>query len=236
MEHDDVYEELKRDFKNDKSKNKISLSTYIFLLIILLIPLIVFLIKRKPYSFVTSFDNLPEPVQTPISWSAVVTVFWKNLIVDFLASYDINWKVIAVKNFSSISDLSMKISPRDFVLWWWFMWVQENIDKFIWNDWLDNNMVVSAYIRSENKERLDAIWWDSFFQKNYSNNRLIPGDKKVRTLLNKIKEWDQIRIKWYLAYVYLDDGSRERGPSCISRDDKWCKIIYVTDITRLKEI
>lgn len=236
MKHDDIYNELKKDFENDKSKNKVSVSSYVFLLFILLIPLIVFLVKRKPYSFVSSFNNLPEPIEVPVSWSAMISVFWKKLTVDFFATYDINWKVIAVKDFDSMSDFSIKLSPRDFVLWWWFMWVQENIDKFIWNDWLENNMVVSAYIRSENKEWLDSIWWDSMFQKKYSNNRLIPSDKKTRLLLNKINEWDDVRIKWYLASVYLDDDSWHWWPSCISKNDKWCEIIYVTDVTWLKEI
>ena len=235
MRYDDVYDELKKDFDSDKSKNKVNLSTYIVLLLILLIPLFVFIFTRKPYSFVSSFDNLPEPLQEPFSWSALLKVFGKNLMVDFLASYDINWKVIAVKDFNSMSDFSIKISPRDVVLWWWFMWVQENIDKFNWDNTLDD-MVVSASIKSENKTRLDDIWWDSRFESNYSNNRLIPSDKKIRTLLNKIDEWDEVRIKGYLAYVYLDDGSWNRWPSCMYLKNKWCEIIYVTDITWLREM
>lgn len=235
MRYDDVYDELKSDFKNNKSKNNISISTYIFLLVILLIPLVVFLLRRKPYTFVSSFDNLPEPVQVPISWSAMLSVYWKNLLVDFMSSYEINWKVIAVKDFNSVSDFSIKISPKDIVLWWWFMWVQENIDKFVWNDGLDD-MLVLAYVKSENKSRLDDIWWDSLLQNNYSNNRLIPSDKKVRFLLNKIDEWDEVRIKWYLAYVHLDDDSWKWWPSCMTIRDKSCEVIYVTDVVWLKEI
>lgn len=235
MRYDDVYDELKKDFDNDKSKNKVNLSTYIVLLLILLIPLFVFIFTRKPYSFVSSFDNLPEPTQEPISWSAMLTVLGKNLMVDFLAEYDINWKVIAVKEFNSMSDFSIKISPKDIVLWWWFMWVQENIDRFEWDDSLDD-MIVSPSVKAENKTRLNDIWGNSRFQTKYSNNRLIPSDKKIRSLLNKIDEWDEIRIKGYLAYVHLDDDSWQRWPSCMTIHGDWCEIIYVTDVTWLREM
>lgn len=232
---DAIYNEIKNQFKNDKKKNKVSISVYICLLVILLIPLIVYFLKRKPYAFVTSFDNLPDPVQTPISWWTVITALWKNFKVDFLASYDIDWKVIVIKDFSSISDFSDKLSPKDFVLWWWFMWVQDNIDRFIWNEGLDNALVF-AYVKSENREWLDDFWNRVKPQENYSNNRLIPSDKKTRFMLNKISEWDEVRIRWYLAYVYLEDWSRHWWPSSMSREDGWYEIIYVTDVTWLKEI
>ena len=235
MKHDDVYSELKEMFNREKSKNNISLFPYVILLIVLFIPLIVISIKWRPYSFVSSFDNLPDPKQTPFSWWTMISVFWKNLMVDFLASYDINWKVIAIKDFDYMSDFSVKISPRDFVLWWWFMWVQENIDKFFWNDGL-NDMILSASVKSENADWLDSVWWLSVSQKKYSNNCLIPCDMKTRFLLSKIIEWDDVRIKWYLAYIYLDDGSWHWWPSSMSREDRWCEIIYVTDVTWLKEI
>lgn len=235
MQYDDVYDALKKDFKSDKSENKVSLSTYLVLLIILLIPLFVFIFNRRPYSFASSFDYLPEPVQSPVSWSAIVTVFWKNLIVDFLSSYDINWKVVLVKNFNSVSDFSIKISPKDVVLWWWFMWVQDNIDKFVWDNTLDD-MVVSASLKPEYTDRLDNIWWNSIFTDKFSNNRLIASDKKIRHLLNKIDEWDNVRIKWYLAHVYLDDGSWQWWPSCMYQNAKWCEVIYVTDVTWLREL
>lgn len=237
MRYDDVYDELRRDFNNDKSKNKVSLSTHIVLLVLLLIPLVVFLIKRKPYSLVSSFDNLPEPVQTSDtwSWSAIMSVLWRNLVIDFLSSYDINWKVIAVKNFNSMADFSIKISPKDIVLWWWFMWIQENIDRFDWDNTMDD-LVVVASVKPENKDWLDLIWWDSSFQKNFSNNRLIPSDKKIRLLLNKIDEWDEVRIRWYLANVHLDDGSWQWWPSCMTVNDKWCEVIFVTDVKRLREM
>lgn len=230
-----IYDELKADFKSDKSKNKVSLTTYVVILLILFIPLCVFLAKRRPYSLVSNFDNLPVPVQVPLSGSTDLIALWKTFKIDYLASYDINWKVIAIKDFDSISDFSDKLSPKDFVLWWWLMWIQENIDKFYRYDnvW---DSTLFATIKAWNEEWFDNLWWKVFFNKNYSNNRLIPSDKKIRLTLNKIKEWDEIRIKWFLSKIYLDDNSWSRWPSCISNSDLWCEIIYVTDVTWLREL
>ena len=232
-----IYEQLKADFKKDSKEKKTPLSVYIILLVILLIPLVVFLVNRKPYSFVTTFDNLPEPVEVPFSGSTDFTALWKNFQVEFLSTYDINWKVIAVKHFNWISNFSNKLSPKDFVLWWWIMWVQENIDKFVRSDDLVNLMMF-ADLKSWNEERFLNHWGEKALESKYSNNRLIPSDKKVRILLNRIEEWDEIRIKWYLSRISLDDGSWQWWPSCIekSNNDNWCDIIFVTDVSRLKEI
>ena len=227
----EVYSELKKDFDSEK---KFSLSTYVFLLLVLLVPLVIFLIVKKPYSFVSSFDNLPEPEQIPVSWSATFKLFWKDFIVDFLESYDMKWKIIAIKDFNAVSDFSVKLSPKDYVIWWWFMWIQENIDKFKWDN-LSDNQVVLASVNPEYNERLDSIWWISSFQRKYSNIRLVPSDKKTRLMLKRIDEWDIIWIKWYLAYLHTDDGSWQWCPSC-STDGKWCEILYVTDITWLREM
>jgi len=234
MLYDDVYDELKQDFQVE-SKKSFSLSTYVFLLLILLVPLVIFLIVKKPYSFVSSFDNLPEPELIPVSWSATFKLFWKDFVVDFLESYDLKWKVIAVKDFNAVSDFSIKLSPKDYVLWWWFMWIQENIDKFTWDNESDDQIVL-AFINSDYKERLDSIWWVSTFQKKYSNTRLIPSDKRTRSMLKRIDEWDIIWIKWYSAYVHTDDDSWKWWPSCTSVQNKWCEILYVTDITWLREM
>jgi len=232
-----IYEQLKADFKNESKEKKTPISVYIILIVILLIPMVVYLLNRKPYSFVSNFNYLPEPVTVPLSGSTDFTALWKNFQVEFLASYDINWKVIAVKSFNWISNFSNKLSPKDFVLWWGIMWVQENIDKFTRSDDLVDLMMF-ADLKSWNEERFVNHWGETSLESKYSNNRLIPSDKKVRILLNRIEEWDEIRIKWYLSRISLEDGSWQRWPSCIekSNNGNWCDIIFVTDVTWLREI
>ena len=74
----------------------------------------------------------------------------------------------------------------------------------------------------------------------FSNNHPIPANKKIRNLMKKIKEWDVVRLQWYLVYAHWETKrwKYRRWPSSLVRDD-WdphsCEIIYVTDVTRLKE-
>lgn len=235
MNYDDVYDDLKKDFENDKSKNKVSLSTYIILFFILLIPLFVFIFTRKPYSFVSSFDNLPEPVQEPISWSVVMSALWKDITIDFVAKYDIDWKVIAIKSFNSVDWFSSRLSPNDFVLWWWILWIQENIDKF---ERIEDaiNPVLFPDLKLWNDVWYNEIWWNFVIDSSYSNNRFVPSDKKTKLSLSKIKEWDRVKIKWYLSHIYSDNGGWSRWPSCVKNANSSCDIIYVTDVTWLREM
>lgn len=233
LDNTEIYNELKTDFKNDKSKNKIGFITIIVLLVLIAIPVCFLLYKMNPHSLVSSFDNLPDPTQSSTTWSVEMTAFWRDLKIDFISDFDIYWNVISIKKFNSVSDLSDKISPFDFVLWWWFMWIQDNIDKFLWSEDLWSFIVFGDLI-AWNDSWLNEVWWNLSVISKYSNNRLIPWNKKSKIALAKIREWDLIRIKWFLSHVYLVNGGFDFWPSCDVKN-YWCNVIYVTDVSWLKE-
>lgn len=243
-----AYQELKADFKKENSKWVIKSNYKIFLywifLLILLIPQIVLFFTKRTYEYVQDLDDLPSPIQTPATWWTTMRVHWVDVSIDFLAKYDISWKIISLRDYAW-TDIEKGLWPRDFVIWRWKMWIQENIDKFRRNDM--KNRFIYAYLPEENISRFNEEFsWD-FRNDNrwtcrtsFSNNHLIPANRKIKVLMKKIKEWDFVRLQWYLVYAKWStrSGNYRWGPSSLVRDDWWdhsCEIMYVTDIVRLKE-
>jgi hypothetical protein len=71
----EIYNELKSEFKkssNNKRRStkkygKYKFLLYGFILFLILLPEIVLLIVRRPYEYISDFDNLPEPIQASTS-------------------------------------------------------------------------------------------------------------------------------------------------------------------------
>ena len=247
----EIYQEIKSDFEKSnknkggffKTRGNYKMWLYWIILFLVFLPQIVLLLTKKSYEYTENLDNLSEPIQTLTSWWVNMKIHWVDVKINFLAEYDISWKVISAKDYAW-TDIEKWLSPRDFVLWRWKMSRQEIIDKFNWNDY--RNRFIYAYVPEENANRFDAefSWnikkWDRWtVRTQFSNNHIIPANKKVRRLIKKIKEWDVVRLKWYLVYVHFQTKQwyRERHSS-MSRDDRWdhsCEVFYVTDVTRLKE-
>lgn len=247
----EIYKELKSDFEKSNKNNSWFLKGYSnykirlygIILFLIFLPQIVLFFTKKPYEYEQNLEDLPEPIQTPISWWTTIKVHWVDVKIDFLAEYDIKWKVISVKDYAW-TDIEKWLWPRDFVLWRWKMSRQEIIDKFHRNDM--RNRFIYAYVPTENIDRFDKeFWWDIkhgdrwTVRTQFSNNHPIPANKKIRRLMKKIKEWDVVRLQWYLVYAHRETKQwlRKRHSS-MSRDDRGdhsCEVIYVTDITRLKE-
>lgn len=244
-----VYQELKADFKKENNNWGVKRGNYKFflywiILFVLLIPQIVLFFTKKTYEYVDDLDNLPSPTQTPATWWTTLKVYWVDVKIDFLAKYDISWKIISLRDYAW-TDIEKGLGPRDFVIWRWKMWRQEYIDKFRRNDM--KNRFIYAYLPEENIDWFNEEfswdfrkdnWWTC--RTSFSNNHLIPADKKIKVLLKKIKEWDFVRLQWYLVYATRNTkgGNYRWGPSSLVRTDWWdhsCEIMYVTDVSRLKE-
>lgn len=247
-----IYQELKSEFnkQNDLKRKgfekygKYKILIYWIILFIIFLPQIVLLLTKKPYEYIEDLDNLPEPIQTEASWWTVMAVHWMNVQIDFLAKYDISWKIISIRDYMWV-DTIRELWPRDFTIWWWKMWKEEYIDKFNWNDMRDR--FIYYRLKDWNEDWFkESFWWDrkqpfpSLFLTSFSNNHPIPANKKIKRLMKKIKEWDVVRLQWYLIYAHRENGNKKywRWPSSLVRDDTWggaCEIIYITDVARLKE-
>ena len=240
---DDIKLEIKKQFKenNNQHNNKILL----IIIIICLSPIIVLFLIPKPHQYVQNVDNLPEPIQMPTTWWTTMKIDGTTIYIDFLAEYDIQWRVLATRNYddSFMWNIWNKISPRDFVLWWWpIMSKRENIKKFEFEEYLSNRQV---FVRPKYEyiERLGETFNIDPRHKNLdnrkpyittrSNNHPIWSNIKINRLFKKVKVWDVIRLKWYLVYVHWDQWNW--WPSSLVRDDEWCEIIYVTNISWLKD-
>lgn len=239
-----IYYEIENQYKN-KSKMRYD-SIFLWVAIVLFIPILSFFLVIKPHEYVEDIDNLPEPMQTETSWWTVFTVNWEKIFVDFLAEYDIQWRVLAKKDYWELfaeNKIVNKIWPKDIVLWWWILWKEENMDLMRWSEY--GYRYVQPFIKEYTDKYFD--WFDEIFSGdyrhgnfwtlglNFSNNHPVSDNRKIRKLLKHVKVWDVVRIKWYLVYIYPESWNWWWWPSSLVRDDHGCEIIYVTDITWLRE-
>lgn len=242
---DETYQEIKEQLRRDNKWQSEIL--YIILWILTLPFVLLWLFVPKPHEYVPDINNLPEPIQISTSGWTAMEVDGQKIYIDFLAEYDIQWRVLATRNYddSFIWKIWNKISPRDFVLWWWpIMSKKENMKRFNADEYLIDRWVYfypkTEYINWFN-ESFDVVYRSANYRNNdykkfhiyYSNNHPIWSNKKINLLFKKIRVWDVIRLKWYLVKACI--GSWCRWPSSLVRDDYWCEIIYVTDITWLKQ-
>ncbi len=239
----EIYDELKEDFKKKSQlKDKKQLLKYCILLVVLVIPLVVLLLMR-PHEYIDNFDNIPEPIQTPASWWTSIIVNWDNVRIDFLAQYELQWRVLAVAQYwDSIFERLLNsyyledniIRYRDVWIWWGYMAHDEYVDRI-------NRRSMGRFLSPEFKTYedlyyvFDRFWWDEI-NRQISHNHIIPANNRIKFLLHWIEKWQYIRIKWYLVSLHWDSGYNLR--SSLTREDQWdwaCETIYVTDVSRLKE-
>lgn len=225
----------KNSYKNKNWK-------YFILLFIFCIPFIV-LYVIKPHEYIDSFDNIPEPIQIPTSWSTSITVNWEKIRIDFLAEYDVKWRVLAVAQywgniferiFHSYYLEDNIIRYRDVWISWWFMTQDDYVNRFNRRSsgrWLHPGFTTNAdwnYIFSK-------FSWDEI-NRHISHNHLIPANTRIKKLLHWIEKWQYVHIKWYLVWLHWDQWYNL--VSSLTRDDQWdwaCETIYVTEVSRLEE-
>ena len=210
----------------------------LWVLAIVLMPLVCIFLVGKPHEYVEDINNLPEPIQVSTSGWVVKYINWDKIYIDFLAEYEIKWRVLAKRSYSETlgganARTVNKLWPRDFAIWWSFMWDEQNMDKIVWNEFV--NRAVQPHIKWEYISRFTEKWGRDGIETKRSNNHPIWGNLRIRLLLKKIKVGDVIKMKWYLVYVHPEKWNWRWWPSSMVRDDNWCEIIYVTDIAWLRE-
>jgi len=244
MDRNSAYYEIKQQMKERNKRHNDS--WLLLIVVILLLPFLSFFSVKKPYEYVSNINNLPEPIQISTTGWIVKNVNWENIYIDFLAEYEIKWRVLAKKSYVEIladNKIVNKISPKDFAIWWWPFSKKENMDLMRRIE--DGNRTVRPVIKEYSEKYYN--WFNREFSGdykqgdfwtlgiNFSHNHLIQSNQRIRSLLKRVRVGDVIKIKWYLVFVHPEQGNWWRWPSSMVRDDHGCEIIYVTDISWLKE-
>lgn len=244
--NNEIYQEIKQQFNKNSEKmkfdNKILLIILGIFWLMLLIPLSIFLCM-KSYEHIDSFNNIPEPLQIPTSWWTIIYANWDTVNVNFLAEYDIKWRVLATAQYwDNIFDRALgsslledkTIRYKDVWIWWWFMTQDDYVNRF--NRKSSGRWLHPGFTTNENWNYVFSKFSWKEINSNISHNHLIPANNRVKFLLYWIRRWQYIHIKWYLVWMYSDRGYNI--VSSLTREDMWdwaCETIYVTDVTWLKE-
>lgn len=245
MGNRDIYKELKADFQKKNNKKRKFGKQEIFLVILLLmffVPILT-LMFMKSYERIDSFDNISEPIQIPTTWWTTIDVDWEIVNVDFLAEYDLKWRVLATAQYwGNVFERMMGsyyledniIRYKDVWVWWGFLTQDDYVKRFNW-------MSLSRFLLPEPKSYEDRLYvtathpWEDI-NSHMSHNHLIPANNRVKKLIHWIKKGQYIRIKWYLVWLHWNNWYHL--VSSLTREDQWnwaCETIYVTDVVRLKE-
>ena len=246
MKHKEIYQELKSEFEQKNKKFWKRKDTYIILWLILLfilsIPFIV-LELMKSYEYIDSYYDIIAPIQIPTTWWTTIDVDWDIVNIDFLAEYDIMWRVLATAQYwDNIFERALGsayledniIRYKDVGIWRWFLTQDEYVKKFNWTS-------LSRFLLPEPKSYEDRLYVKDRYSRedinsHMSHNHLVPANDRIKKLLRWIQKWQFIHIKWYL--VWLHSNRWYNLVSSLTRNDMWdwaCETIYVTDISRLKE-
>lgn len=188
----------------------------------------------KTYEYVENLENLPEPIQVDAFGGTEKEFFGKRVSIEFMKEYSVSGRVIDVEKYLGFS-MYEKIAPRDVGMAWGVLGDEKNKDRVTWKSYGDRNLM-GIYV---DDGWLDKIGGGDNFGKYFSNNHLIPSDKKVLKLIKKIEEDDYVRIEGYLVrWNYKVKGGLVYAESSTSREDRGnhaCETIYVTDVKWLKE-
>mgnify|MGYP007069876599 CR=1 FL=1 len=220
--------------QNIKQTNRIDLSNLktpiCIIFFVFVIPFIIYLFISpyigRPYTYVKDYNNINEPIQTPTTGTINTKIDGVNIEIDLKYEYTIKGRVLDTYHYLPTT-LTNKLSPVDVGIAWGYILNDDTYDhvkchesgaRYLYchskGDWIDNT---------------DGL---------YSNNHLIPSNKKIKKLMKKMRKGDMVQIEGYLVYVYWEKGNRQANwQSSTTREDTGdgaCEIIYVTDIKWLK--
>lgn len=231
--------EKRKRYKNNSTYApiKISLKTLIFYLIFFIILIIIFKENyiKKNIEYVNSLRNLPEPTQIRTSGNTTKIIYGTDVQINYIAKYSISGRVVDVQNYYGYN-IENKLSPKDIGMSWGFFANEENHKKVTWTSL--GNRSLSWY--SNDGNWISKMGGVSKISQFCSNNHLIPSDNKIKRLIDEIKEGDFIRIEGRLVKVNyrINSSNYVTWNTSTSRTDSGdgaCEVIYVTDVTWLKE-
>lgn len=232
--------QLQLEFKKNNI-NKPNFSSFIFPICIVLIIIVFFLFftnffVKKEYKNVATLNNFSNPIQSNTSGSTMKIVDGEYINISFIASYDIQGRVVDVQNYFEYTTQN-KLSPRDIGIVWGNLVKDSYNEKITWSS--SGNRFLNWHVNDG--AWLSSIGGRSYINLHFSNNHLIPSNDDIKLLIKKIKKDDFIQIKGYLVNVNYttDNGGYVYWNSSTSRSDTGngaCEVIYVTDIKWLKQV
>lgn len=190
---------------------------------------------EKTIEKVDSLSNLQSPFQLDTSGREVKEIGNVNVIIDYVATYNIRGRVVDVQKYIPYNTKN-RICSRDIGISWGFLAEDENAKKVKWGSIGDRRLFWTV----EDEEWYEKIGKSYEITMHFSNNHLIPSNDTIKKLIKKIKEDDYIKIEGYLANISWEekDGREFYLNTSVVRDDDGdgaCEVIYVTDITWLEE-
>ena len=224
---------------NIKEAKRIDLSSLkqpwcIFFLVAVILLIAFFIIN--PYlgrEYVTAKDlgNIDSPIQIETDGSTRIKIDDTNINIYYLYTYEIRGKALATYHYLP-TKIANKLSPVDVGIGWGYLLNDEHFDSIKWSETGSRRLTY----------RYNDGYWKTHaadFEGLYSNNHLIPSNKKIRKLIKKIKPGDYIELKGYLVNIYWSKNNYEYyWESSTTREDTGdgaCEVFYVTDIKWLKE-
>ena len=222
--------------KNNPKTNNIFINKVIkyftFLLVIILIYFINNLTKNlgRDYEYIDSYYEIEEPIKEEINDEETIKINDIELKISKLYTYELKGYVTSTFTYLPYN-IGNKLSPKDITVIWDDLVKKENRSKIKFYQTGDRIVMT----------RVDDLeWLESFGDYNHkmSNNHLIPANKKVKKQIRKIKKGDYIKIKGYLVDIesITDDYEFYWNTSTSLYDTgKSCEIIYVEEVTWLKE-
>lgn len=219
--------------KNQKIKNIILIFG---ILIVLFIMFFSKIYRNIPKVKVESLENISEPIQTDYSDTIYMDVKDSHFKIDRIAKYEITGRILEVHKFFRSKILSENnfnnLSPLDLGIGWGKLSPKDS-----YSDILEFYSLGSRFlyfkINDISKISVDEV------SNSFSNNHIIPANKKIEKQALKIRKNDYVKIEGYLVNVYQTiDNKNFYWTTSTSRNDTGdgaCEIIYVTNITLLKE-
>ena len=176
-----------------------------------------------------SISGIPEPVQKSAEGTVNTVANGCDTVITFKASYEIQALVVSTKNYRGAGVFDA-LSPKDVALAWGSVAEHNGDIDFHWSQsgrWY--------YWHTSAGVDLSPVGSSAGVNTQSSNNHLIPADDGVKSLINKIKTGDYIKLTGYLVdfratkpggTVYTNSSSTSRTDT----GDGACEIIYVTSV------
>ena len=230
----DLIEESKTKKSRFSKKQKILIAvTSIVLVLVITIGAFAFSLfyVKKDYETVASFSNMPEPVQIETTGGVTKEIDDYEINIEFKASYTLVGRVVEKYYYFPFKMIN-KLSRFDFGMAWGVM------SDHTYDDYITYKNNGNRFLTYKYKNTLISKVGESF-NNSLSNNHMIHANNHVLKLLRNVKEGQYIKIEGYLAYVsYKNKYSHGTWNSSLSRTDHGdgaCEVVYVTNITWLKE-